>query len=207
MKHRHFHFAVTLALALLCGYLLWALGESQDRVDGLRAEKAVLEADTTYYRMKITTYESLLKGERECAVRWMTRALVSETDRPHEAVYLATVIRNRVQRGYGGKSTYRGVVTDPYQFSAFNPGRPSRARLLGMTGENAPYPTRWKRMELVARRVMAAPRRMLPLPRSVTHYLTPSRVASKPTWYRELEPHPAPDHLRFAFRKTPASNG
>lgn len=52
---------------------------------------------------------------------WLARAIFSETKRPEEQVLVAWVIRNRVETRYRGQSSYRNVVLDPYQFSAFAP--------------------------------------------------------------------------------------
>ncbi|MFW5955144.1 MAG: hypothetical protein ACOCSK_00200 [Rhodothermales bacterium] len=54
---------------------------------------------------------------------WLARAIYSETKRPEEMELVAWVVRNRVETAYRGKTTYRSAVLDPYQFSAFNPGR------------------------------------------------------------------------------------
>jgi len=85
---------------------------------------------------------------------WLARAIYSETKLPHEQELVAWVIRNRVETTYRGQSTYRGVVLDPYQFSAFNPGAERRsfhARL----GPEAPLP-RWREALWVARYVRHA---------------------------------------------------
>ena len=59
-------------------------------------------------------------------VLWLARCIYSETKRAEEQELVAWVIRNRVETGYRGQDTYQGVVLDPYQFSAFNPGNPKR---------------------------------------------------------------------------------
>lgn len=64
--------------------------------------------------------------EVDDATLWLARAIYSETKLPHEQELVAWVIRNRVRTHYRGKGTYRDVVLDPYQFSAFNPGRSKR---------------------------------------------------------------------------------
>ncbi len=58
---------------------------------------------------------------------WLARAIYSETKLPHEQELVAWVIRNRVETEYRGNDTYKDVVLDPYQFSAFNPGSPKRS--------------------------------------------------------------------------------
>lgn len=64
---------------------------------------------------------------------WLARAIYSETKLPHEQELVAWVVRNRVETQYRNKETYKGVVLDPYQFSAFNPGAPRRSFFLGLT--------------------------------------------------------------------------
>lgn len=58
---------------------------------------------------------------------WLARAIYSETKLPHEQELVAWVVRNRVETEYRGKDTYKEVVLDPYQFSAFNPGSGKRS--------------------------------------------------------------------------------
>jgi hypothetical protein len=50
---------------------------------------------------------------------WLARAIFSESKRPEEQYLVAWVIRNRVETRYRGKKTYKAVVLDPHQFSAF----------------------------------------------------------------------------------------
>ncbi len=66
---------------------------------------------------------------------WLARAIYSETKFPHEQELVAWVIRNRVETGYRGQTTYRDVILDPYQFSAFNPGESKRSFYLRLTPE------------------------------------------------------------------------
>lgn len=60
------------------------------------------------------------------ATLWLARCIYSETKQPLEQELVAWVVRNRVETGYRGQTTYRGVVLDPYQFSAFNRGSAMR---------------------------------------------------------------------------------
>lgn len=66
---------------------------------------------------------------------WLARAIYSETKLPHEQELVAWVIRNRVETKYRGASTYREVILDPYQFSAFNPGSTKRSFYANLTPE------------------------------------------------------------------------
>lgn len=66
---------------------------------------------------------------------WLARAIYSETKLPHEQELVAWVIRNRVETGYRSQTSYKGVILDPYQFSAFNPGTSNRSFYLSLTPE------------------------------------------------------------------------
>lgn len=57
---------------------------------------------------------------------WLARCIYSETKRPEEQELVGWVVRNRVETGYRGRHTYRDVVLDPFQFSAFAPNNPKR---------------------------------------------------------------------------------
>ena len=73
--------------------------------------------------------------EMDTSTLWLARAIYSETKLPHEQELVAWVVRNRVETHYRGKSTYREVVLDPYQFSAFNPDSPKRSFLMRLGPE------------------------------------------------------------------------
>ncbi len=67
---------------------------------------------------------------------WLARVIYSETKRPEEMELVAWVVRNRVETGYRGKSSYQSAVLDPYQFSAFNPGGRKRAHYSSLTHDS-----------------------------------------------------------------------
>jgi hypothetical protein len=64
---------------------------------------------------------------------WLARAIYSETKLPHEQELVAWVIRNRMETKFRGRGSYKDVVLDPYQFSAFNPGASKRQFFLSLT--------------------------------------------------------------------------
>ncbi|MBO6575737.1 MAG: cell wall hydrolase [Rhodothermales bacterium] len=68
---------------------------------------------------------------------WLARAIFSETKRPEEQLLVAWVIRNRVETRYRGRASYQGVVLDPYQFSAFLPGKKTRSFYGSLTPHSA----------------------------------------------------------------------
>ena len=59
-------------------------------------------------------------------VLWLARVIYSETKRADEQELVAWTVRNRVETGYRGKTTYKSVVLDPWQYSAFNTNSPKR---------------------------------------------------------------------------------
>lgn len=71
--------------------------------------------------------EAVFPAKVDESTLWLARAIYSETKLPHEQELVAWVIRNRVTTSYRGKSTYREVILDPYQFSAFNPASSKRS--------------------------------------------------------------------------------
>lgn len=75
----------------------------------------------------------LPSGKIKESTLWLARAIYSETKLPHEQELVAWVIRNRVETGFRGRTTYEAVVLDPYQFSAFNPGSTKRSFYMSLT--------------------------------------------------------------------------
>jgi hypothetical protein len=76
-----------------------------------------------------------VNGRIEESTLWLARAIYSETKLPHEQELVAWVVRNRVETGYRGRTTYENVILDPYQFSAFNPGSSKRSFYMSLTPE------------------------------------------------------------------------
>ena len=64
-------------------------------------------------------------------VLWLARCIYSESDRAHEQRLVAWVVRNRVETKYRGE-TYRKVILETRQFSAFNEPSIHRKHLLSL---------------------------------------------------------------------------
>lgn len=64
-------------------------------------------------------------------VLWLARGVYSESDRAEEQRLVAWVIRNRVETGFRGDS-YRDVILEPRQFSAFNTPSQRREYILSL---------------------------------------------------------------------------
>ena len=115
-------------------------------------------------------------------VLWLARCIYSETKRAEEQELVAWVVRNRVETGYRGQDTYEGVVLDPYQFSAFNPGNPKR-RLYTTLAPSLDSPAFVQALE-VAHAVYYAPISARPFARDTRHFYSErSMVGGKaPNW-------------------------
>jgi len=118
---------------------------------------------------------------------WTTRAIVSETKKTSEMRPVAHTVRNRYERGWRGAETYREVVLQPLQFSAFRPSHPRSRFYRTMTAENTPYPGVWRKADSVARRVVTMPKDSL---MTITHFIHPRSLDRCPTWTARLKEVP-----------------
>ncbi len=140
---------------------------------------------------------------------WLARAIYSETKYPHEMVLVGWTIRNRVEAGYRGKRSYRGVVLDPHQFSAFNTKEGRR-----FYGSLTPDSTgrkwgAWQEALSVARAVHDAHPATRPIPHTVLHFYSPVSIKKVPEWAKGRKAliltrshdakSDAPKFIRFAF--------
>ena len=135
-------------------------------------------------------------------VLWLARCIYSETKRTQEQELVAWVIRNRVETQYRGQSSYRGVVLDPFQFSAFNPGSSVRRHYVGLTPTS--QARGWRNALEIAHAVYYAPAETRPFPRQTRHFYSErSMQGGTPDWARGKTPirvttHPI-DPRRFRF--------
>lgn len=115
-------------------------------------------------------------------VLWLARCAYSETKKPHEQELVAWVIRNRVETGYRGQRTYVGAVTDPYQFSAFNPGSSKRALYTHLSPTSDSQG--WQRALEVAHDVYYAPASARPFDSTTRHFYSERSMVggAAPTW-------------------------
>lgn len=109
---------------------------------------------------------------------WLARAIYSETKRPHEQELVAWVIRNRVETAYRGQTTYRGVILDPYQFSAFNPNATNRAFFMGLTPDIA-IP-QWRQSLWIAHYVRHADPSARPFSMETRHFFSERSMQRRP---------------------------
>ena len=103
-------------------------------------------------------------------VIWLARCIYSESDRGHEQRLVAWVVRNRAETDYRG-TTYREVVLEPKQFSAFNQPSIRRNHILSLT----PYSLSraWRQALTIALEVYQAPASQRPFDITTRHFYSP----------------------------------
>jgi spore germination cell wall hydrolase CwlJ-like protein len=153
----------------------------------------VNEASTTVAVLNLTAAQerARLLADSDALYRatmWLARCIYSESYLEHEQELVAWVVRNRVETRYRGKSKYRSVITDPYQFSAFNDQSITRELLVSMdstfTGDG------WLQAVAVARKVILADPSSRPFPVTVRHFYSEQSLggAEVPEWATQTEP-------------------
>ncbi|RME29036.1 MAG: hypothetical protein D6800_03215 [Candidatus Zixiibacteriota bacterium] len=81
--------------------------------------------------------QSILTGDLDDReILWLARCIYSETKQAQTQLYVGWTIRHRVETGYRGKTSYKDVVLDPYQFFAFNQNNPRRNFYLTLDPED-----------------------------------------------------------------------
>ena len=113
---------------------------------------------------------------------WLARCIYSETKRPSEMELVAWVVRNRVETEYRGRDTYRDVVLDPYQFSAFNPG--SRKRWFYSDLDVATEIRSWQNALAIAQNVRQAGPSYRPFSETTRHFYSERSMVGRlhPEW-------------------------
>ena len=114
-------------------------------------------------------------------VLWLARGLYSESDRTEEQELVGWVIRNRVETGFRGDS-YREVILEPRQFSAFNTPSERRNYILGLDQQDV-VPS-WMSALDVALEVHGARATDRPFPIETRHFYSPVSMVgrARPNW-------------------------
>ncbi len=135
---------------------------------------------------------------------WLARAIFSETKRPEEQILVAWVIRNRVETGYRGKSTYEDVILDPYQFSAFLSGSEGRPFYVSLDASSDVRG--WQRTLHIAHGIRHVNASYRPFPETTRHFFSERSMAYQelPDWVEghvpvEFESVTKIDQRRFRF--------
>jgi hypothetical protein len=134
---------------------------------------------------------------------WLARCIYSETKRPIEQLYVAWVIRNRVETQYRGQTSYKSVVLDPHQFSAFNTASYSRSYYASLDASSDR--AGWHQALRIAQYVMDAPVRNRPFSLLTRHFYSEQSMdtSQPPQWSQNVQPIRMTEHQidlsRFRF--------
>lgn len=135
-------------------------------------------------------------------VVWLARCIYSESDRADEQELVAWVVRNRVETQYRGR-TYREVVLEAKQFSAFNEPSKRREHILSLDENSSLRP--WRQALGIALNVYQASNVERPFSQTVRHFYSPvSMVGGRtPHWSDSGRPLSSSrlgvDRRRFIF--------
>lgn len=190
--------------SLLLGVLLLFAGTSTLRSAAIetRVASAILPApaDATISAAEVeasqSRYEELVETIRtnprklaplpssriDSETLWLARAVYSETKRATEMELVAWVVRNRVETGYRGRDTYRDVVLDPFQFSAFNPNNEQRWYYANLEPQTDSQ--NWQRALTIAHRVRLAEPEYRPFSIRTRHFYSERSMLGRsyPNW-------------------------
>ena len=135
---------------------------------------------------------------------WLARCIYSETKDVREMELVAWVVRNRVETSYRGKDSYREVVLDPYQFSAFNDT--SRVKFFYSDLSPTARFVGWKDAIKIAHTIRNAPAELRPFSKVTRHFYSERSMKGRrhPVWALgndpvQVGPHYELDELRFRF--------
>ena len=132
---------------------------------------------------------------------WLARCIYSETNRPEEQELIAWVVRNRVERSYRGKSSYRQVVLDPFQFSAFNADSPKSDMYRSLSVHQ--NMRGWTRALAIAYYVRHAPEQYRPFSDETLHFYSEQSMVGRimPKWARGMTPVETPDRYKLDAKR------
>jgi hypothetical protein len=196
--------AMLFALAVMaCGFV--AAVETKPSAEAVEATTSTEGSPILIPTAPELERETLLadRKKRREAILWLARCVFSESSEPHEQELVAWVVRNRVETHYRGQKSYRKVVLDPFQFSAFNPDALNRSFYMSLD-ESYRAPG-WRQALRVSRTVLLADTTDRPFPVTTRHFYSEQSLADavQPQWSVEQTPislaDQTVDERRFRF--------
>jgi len=150
------------------------------------------------------TFKPLPPSVIDSETLWLARAVFSETKRPEEQILVAWVIRNRVETAFRGKKTYKDVVLDPYQFSAFMTNSEDRPYYLAL--DPASKDRGWQRTLFIAYNIRHLNGNYRPFSERTRHFYSERSMtdSQRPAWVEgkipvDVAPIVSIDQTRFRF--------
>ena len=163
-------------------------GDRTQYVDQVVADH-VLDSRTLFADVsQWTSLTGVQPGSIDEETLWLARCIFSETKDPREMTLVAWVVRNRVETGYRGRSSYRSVVLDPYQFSAFNPTSSARYFYANLKAGSKVYG--WDTALRIAYQVRTAQASGRPFSERTRHFYSERSMVGRtmPEWAGGMEP-------------------
>lgn len=178
-------------VVMLCGFAVADKEGPRPDAATVAAEESRSEPAVAAVLLAPSEQRALLLSDEDALYRatlWLARCIYSETGRRREQELVAWVVRNRVETRYRGESTYANVVTDPFQFSAFNRRSLTREFLLSVDSTYAS--SEWSQAMRVARDVIMADADLRPFPITTRHFYSERSLgdADIPVWALEVKP-------------------
>ncbi len=170
-------------LAALLSMLLFGLTLAFSSVDrDTLAEKMPAVENRSLNQVAPVTSPKFASEAVKDDVLWLARVIYSETKRPDEQELVAWVVRNRVETRYRGASTYRDVVLDPWQFSAFNRNSPKRRHYANLSESS--HVRGWQTAMQIAFDVLEAPAYERPFSIKTRHFYSERSMVGRiqPAW-------------------------
>jgi len=218
-------FCLSISITSLIAFCVFAWGVSSVEQEHIEAEKRAdanleraLEAEWKYEsrEQEIDSIRTVLKARTSDRVLWLARAIYSETTKPKEMRYVGWVVRNRVDVNYNGKSTYRDIVLDDKQFSAFNRSNPKRDYYLTLDADHLKAPfhksRNWFQALDTSRQIVNADSSERPFSASTLYFYSEVSMPGykpHPVWASRFSKVPVPDveEKRFRFFADHSYNG
>ena len=163
---------------------------------------AAAQPSTSPTATELRTRLGRLSPIQQDEVLWLARCIYSESDRAHEQRLVAWVVRNRVETKYRGE-TYRKVILEPLQFSAFNEPSIHRNHLLSLNQYS--LSRAWRQALDIALDVYQDTASNRPFHVTTRHFYSPISMKGgrTPRWAKNATPLPAArlgvDPYRFKF--------
>ena len=181
-----------------------ALAVQEDSSKSQEFNKTQLVESSNEIQLRPYQLPFVPKSEIDSETLWLARCIYSETNRPEEQELIAWVVRNRVEANYRGKSSYRQVVLDPFQFSAFNSDSPKSDLFRSLSVEH--QMDGWERALTIAYYVRHARPHYRPFSGQTLHFYSEQSMVGRimPKWARGMTPVETPnryqlDERRFRF--------
>lgn len=166
------------AAALFLAVLLLALTLVFNTVDRETLAETLPAVDAAPLTQEAWLPPFASEEEKE-EVLWLARCIYSETKQAAEQELVAWVVRNRVETGYRGATSYREAVLDPWQFSAFNADSPKRRYYASL--DETSKARGWQTAVFIAYDVMQAPAYERPFSKKTRHFFSERSMKGRTT--------------------------